>query len=89
MNEIDHLLAVADAYKVALQIEDTTVSSRVFQDSKKLEALRSGADITISRFNSAMRWFSENWPVAAEWPRKVSRPAAPLPTHSHQREDAR
>lgn len=76
MTEIAHLLSVADAYKAALAIEDTTVSSRVFDDSKKLDALRSGSDITLGRFNSAMRWFSDNWPASAEWPTSVLRPAS-------------
>lgn len=74
MNEIGHLLSVADAYKSALSIEDTTVSARVFDDSKKLAALRDGADITVSRFNKAMHWFSDNWPDGAVWPKSVARP---------------
>lgn len=74
MNEISHLLAVADAYKAALSIEDTTVSARVFGDSKKLAALRNGADITVGRFNSALQWFASNWPQNAIWPADVHRP---------------
>lgn len=76
MQQIAHLLSVADAYKSALDIEDTTVSARVFNDSKKLSALRSGADITVGRFNSAMQWFSVNWPDDALWPDDVHRPSA-------------
>lgn len=68
MQQIAHLLSVADAYKAALGIEDTTVSARVFNDSKKLTALRSGADITVGRFNAAMRWFDENWPNDVDRP---------------------
>lgn len=74
MNEISHLLSVADEYKAALQIEDTTVSARVFDDSKKLGALRGGADITVGRFNSALIWFATNWPDGAMWPTGVPRP---------------
>ena len=74
MTEIAHLLSVADAYKAALKIEDTTVSSRVFGDSKKLEALRAGADITLGRFNAALRWFADNWPETAKWPEGIARP---------------
>ena len=75
MNDIAHLLAVADAYKGALDLEDVTVSARVFSDSKKLSAMRAGADITVSRYNSALVWFATNWPAGAKWPRSVSRPA--------------
>ncbi|MDQ0996911.1 hypothetical protein QFZ34_002093 [Phyllobacterium ifriqiyense] len=74
MINIQHLLTVADAYREALCIEDKTVSSRVFDDSKKLTALRSGSDLTVSRFNDALRWFSSNWPDDAVWPEEVSRP---------------
>lgn len=76
MNEIGHLLSVADAYKRALKLEDVTVSARVFSDSKKLGALRRGSDITVGRFNAALHWFSENWPEKARWPSHVSRPVA-------------
>lgn len=63
MNTIENLLAVADAYKRASGVEfDRTVSHRVFGDSKKLSALRTGSDITIKRYNAALVWFAENWP---------------------------
>lgn len=63
MIEIAHLLYVADAYKAAAGVEkDTTVSHRVFGDTKKIEALRAGGDITVGRFNAAMAWFRANWP---------------------------
>ena len=75
MQQIAHLLSVTDAYKSALGIEDTTVSARVFNDSKKLTALRTGADITVGRYNGAMHWFSANWPEGAVWPASVARPA--------------
>lgn len=66
MIDIQTLIHRADAYKVASGIaRDTTVSSRVFGDSKKLAAIRNGADITVTRFNDAMKWFDLNWPVIA------------------------
>jgi hypothetical protein len=74
MSEIDHLLVVADVYKRALGLEDITVSHRLFGDSKKLGALRRGADITVGRFNASMHWFSANWPADAVWPQHVARP---------------
>lgn len=68
------LIRVADAYKAATALEDVTVSYRAFSDSKKLDALRCGADITVKRFNAALRWFSVNWPEQAVWPAEVPRP---------------
>ncbi|PYE89624.1 hypothetical protein [Phyllobacterium leguminum] len=75
MMNATHILILADAYKTALGIEDKTVSSRVFDDSKKLTAIRFGSDLTLSRFNAALRWFDANWPEGVEWPETVLRPA--------------
>lgn len=75
MIHLDHLLTVAAAYKMAAGLtDDKTVSFRAFGDSKKLSALQAGADITVGRFNTTMRWFSENWPPEAPWPDAVDRP---------------
>lgn len=63
MITINELLAVADAYKIAALVDhDRTVSHRVFEDSKKISALRTGAGIDVRRFNSALCWFFHNWP---------------------------
>ncbi|MDK8871513.1 hypothetical protein [Paracoccus sp. SSJ] len=63
--DIDDLIARADAYKAAAGIvDDSTVSYRVFGDTKKLGALRRGADITTRRFLAALRWFDQNWPTS-------------------------
>ncbi|MGN6775849.1 hypothetical protein [Rhizobium sp.] len=74
MLNIEHILKVADEYRRAASVEEKTVSSRVFQDSKKLGAIRSGSDITVGRYNAALEWFSANWPDGAEWPHSVPRP---------------
>lgn len=63
MINISHLLIVADAYLAASDAKYLkTVSHRVFGDSKKLDALHADGDITVGRFNAAMKWFYENWP---------------------------
>jgi len=63
MIDTQALLHRADQYKAAAGIsDDTTVSYRVFGDTKKLSAMRAGADITVRRFNAAMAWFDANWP---------------------------
>lgn len=74
MTQISHLLALADEFIRIERIEDKTLSFRVFGDSKKLAALREGADITVGRFNAAMGWFDGNWPNEASWPAGVARP---------------
>jgi hypothetical protein len=75
MTEIAHLLSLADAFIAATSIKEVTLSHRVFGDSKKLSAIRNGADITLGRFNASMEWFSANWPEGIEWPADVIRPA--------------
>ncbi len=82
MIDLSDLLAAADAYTRATSIKEVTLSHRLFGDSKKLPALRAGADITVGRFNAALLWLSANWPADAEWPKGVVRPeiADPLPT---------
>lgn len=74
MLQIAHLLELADEYRRVAGVEDKTLSFRIFGDSKKLAALRSGADITTERFNSALVWFDANWPDKATWPEGVQRP---------------
>lgn len=70
----EHILDLAGRYARAQKIELITVSSRVFADSKKLDAMRSGADLTLKRAAMAVEWFSDHWPDGAEWPADVPRP---------------
>jgi hypothetical protein len=70
-----------DAYERAIDASDTKTSWRVFGDSKKVGALRSGADIQVKRAEAAFHWFSDNWPGAAEWPEGVNRPERSAAAH--------
>jgi hypothetical protein len=73
----DTLLSVASLYCSASGIQPKTVSSRVFDDSKVLPLLLSGGmTITLKRADSALEWFSANWPADADWPDGVPRPVA-------------
>lgn len=74
MTGIDQLLGLAREYARAEGIELSTVSWRVFGDTKKLGAMETGSDIQVRRHEKAMAWFSENWPGSAEWPADVPRP---------------
>ncbi|MFL5063433.1 MAG: hypothetical protein ACJ8FU_08380 [Xanthobacteraceae bacterium] len=77
MNGKEQLLALAAAYERATGLGTSTVSWRVFGDTKKLAAMRDhGAGIQLDRYEKAMRWFSENWPGNADWPESVTRPAS-------------
>ena len=74
MNAIHTLLIVAKAYGEAEGVRPETVSSRVFNDGKKLTHLRNGGKIWTDRFEAAMLWFSDNWPEGVDWPNGVLRP---------------
>ena len=76
MRSIEHLKAVALAYSKAEKTPLRTLSSRIFDDGKKLDAIVAGdADIVTARFDHAMQWFSDNWPKGRAWPKGITRPA--------------
>lgn len=68
------LLKIADAYSQATGASDTTIGSRVFDDGKKLAAIRTGGTISLRRANQALSWFASNWPEGAVWPADVNLP---------------
>lgn len=73
MMSISELLKVADAYKEAAGLDkDSTVSSRVFNDGKKLTALREGSDIVTGRYNAAFVWFYDHWPEGKAMPKTLT-----------------
>lgn len=77
MDSITCLISVAEIYAEASGVERTTVSWRLFGDSKKLDALVAGSDIQVRRYETALRWLSDNWPETAVWPDQVIRPVKP------------
>lgn len=69
MISTETLVAIADLFRTASGgMRETTLSHRIFGDSKKLTALRGSADITVGRFNAAMCWMAENWPEGHDRP---------------------
>lgn len=76
MTGIEQLLKVSAEYGRAEGIEPSTVSWRVFGDTKKLGAIIAGADIQTRRLERALQWFANNWPTTAAWPDDVDRPGA-------------
>ena len=63
MMNTNDLLSLIDQFAAASGgIKDTTLSYRMFGDSKKIRDLREGAGITLSRLNAALGWLSMHWP---------------------------
>jgi hypothetical protein len=89
MRSLTSLMTLIDAYVAATGIADASLSMRVFRDNKKIRSLRHGGDITTSRMDAAVQWFSENWPENLDWPRGVSRPRARKTTSETSQASAR
>jgi hypothetical protein len=77
MQLTNQLLVVARGYCAARSLSLARVSTLVFNEGKKLQAIANGrVDLSTGRFEKAMAWFSQNWPEAAAWPSGISRPSA-------------
>lgn len=74
MDAINDLIRIGRLYAAHVGIESTTLSWRLFRDSKKFDALLSGSDIQVRRHAAAMAWLSANWPESLDWPDDVRRP---------------
>lgn len=66
---------VADRYGEASRLAEATLSSKIFNDGKRLAAIRNGADVGVRRLEAATCWLSNHWPEDLEWPNSVYRPA--------------
>jgi hypothetical protein len=75
MSRIDELVALAREYQRASKLDTSTVSWRIFGDTKKLQAIVDGADIQVRRYEKALLWLSSHWPTDAKWPASIERPA--------------
>ncbi|WP_201743940.1 hypothetical protein [Paragemmobacter ruber] len=70
MMRVSDLVMLCDAFRDAAGgLPESTLSHRMFGDSKRLTVLRGGvADITVGRFNRAMIWLRQNWPEGRDLP---------------------
>jgi hypothetical protein len=68
------LLTLANIFGHALGLPRTTVSWRLFEDTNKLDAIASGKDLYLGRYERALQYLSENWPAGCAWPDGIARP---------------
>lgn len=73
----ERLLTVAVAFAEARGLSLSRVSTIVFGDGKVIDRLQGTSDLTTSRYETAMDWFSANWPDSVSWPKDIARPAQP------------
>lgn len=72
---IASLKTVAKAYCEADGVPPKTLSWRIFNDGKKLDAILSDdADLMTANWEKAMGWLSTHWPEGAVWPENIVRP---------------
>jgi len=75
----ERILQLAELYGAAMKVGRTTVSWRLFQDTNKLDAIASGRDLYLGRYERAMQFFAEHWPdTLVSWPEGIDRPKAGL-----------
>jgi hypothetical protein len=79
MNAINALFAVIETFAAARGISEARISTLVFRDGKRIDAIRRGADVGSRTLMRAMKWFSANWPEGAVWPADVPRPSPSTP----------
>lgn len=80
---IEDLLIVARTFSRITNRALATTSSLVMKDGKCLPQMEAaGRNITVTRYERTMRWFSDNWPAGHKWPNGVDRPGGNLNANS-------
>ncbi|WP_107992023.1 hypothetical protein [Breoghania corrubedonensis] len=62
------LLAIGDSYAAETGSRRSRVSWIVFGDSKILDRIDRGGDLTTRRYERALDWFDTNWPEKSAKP---------------------
>ncbi len=73
----DRLLLVADLWCAATERSRSRLSTLLFSNGRRLDAIAEGGDLTTRSFERAMEWLSSEWLPDFPWPSDVPRPAAP------------
>lgn len=76
MLTIRALMKLVEVYCQSTGLAEATVSSRLFNDGKRIAEVRGGADMGVRRIERSIEWLSENWPDGVDWPDGVPRPQA-------------
>lgn len=68
------LLKLVPVYCAATGLAEATISTKLFNDGKRIETVRSGGDLGAEKATRAIEWLSNHWPADAIWPHDVPRP---------------
>ncbi|WP_144049202.1 hypothetical protein [Liberibacter crescens] len=63
-----------ETYCSAYRISETTLSTYIFNDGKRINSIRRGSDVGTRRLESAFRWLYDRWPENTPWPDNISHP---------------
>ncbi len=77
MVSFEQFLELVDFYCERTGLAESTVSTRLFNDGKRIKMLREGnrsRDVGIIKVEDAVRYLSENWPEGVPWPKRIPRP---------------
>ena len=74
MNTVDAFLILVDTFSSSVKLAEATVSSRLFNDGKRISGIRGGSDIGVRRLQVAISWLSDHWPEGVIWPDYIPRP---------------
>ncbi len=75
MIQIADLFLLFDEYCRVAGIPQSTLSSRLYGESKKIALMRAGGGITVERYNHTLKYLDDNWPEGAEWRVNTPRPS--------------
>lgn len=75
MVSIEQFFRLIDRYARATGLAEATISTRLLNDGKGIERLRSGRDIGARKLADRVEYLSANWPDGAAWPADIPRPA--------------
>ena len=71
---VRNVLRLDELFRAHTNAGATYVSLQATGSGHTLKRLRNGVQITVGRLDSALLWFSENWPRDLDWPRDIPRP---------------
>lgn len=69
-----NLLTLGRLYCEAADRSPKTIGMRVAKDGRFFDRLEAEKAFTVKTYDTALQWFSDNWPVGVDWPVEVPRP---------------
>lgn len=74
MVDIKQFLELVKRFGEVKGLAETTVSLRLFNDTRRLRILREGGDLGVRKAEVAVRYMSDQWPAGVAWPKGIKRP---------------